>query len=110
MDESHKAFIFMEGNVENNNKNQLFAKNKMDWKPIMAFYAKTTAWIIFPLILATWAGDYLSQSTQSQILFFVLVIVGFGVTCFGVYKEIKEYKESLDIGSNKENKVKNEGK
>lgn len=96
MDESHKAFIFMEKNVENNNKNGLSDKNRMNWKPVMAFYVKTTAWIIVPLILAMLAGKYLSNKTESQIMFFALVMAGFGVTCFGVYKEIKKYKDGLD--------------
>jgi len=96
MDESHKAFIFMEENIENNSKNELSDKNKMDWKPIMAFYVKTTAWIIVPLILAMFGGEYLSKEMGSQIMFFILVMAGFGITCFGVYKEIKKYKDGLD--------------
>ncbi len=71
--------------------------NDKSWlRPILVFYAKTTAWIIFPLVLAVLAGNYINKSTESQTLFFALLMAGFGVTCFGVYKEIKQYKNTLD--------------
>lgn len=75
------------------NKNN-FNKSKMDWKPIIIFYAKTTSWIIFPLILAVLASNYLNKS-GNQTVFLVFLMIGFGVTCSGVYKEIKQYKKTL---------------
>ncbi|MBI2627771.1 hypothetical protein HYW72_02470 [Candidatus Nomurabacteria bacterium] len=69
----------------------------MDWKPIMVFYAKTTSWIIFPLVIGLVAGQF----TESQILFFIFLMVGLGVSCFGIYREIKEYKKNLDPPSHK---------
>jgi len=66
------------------------------WKPVMIFYAKTTSWIIFPMILALLAGRYVSRSVGSQVLFFIFIMAGFLVTCLGIYREIKDYKKGLD--------------
>ena len=57
----------------------------------MIFYAKTTAWVVFPLVV----GLIASKFTGNQGLFFVFLMLGFGVTCFGIYREIKEYKKDL---------------
>ncbi|MEK7572493.1 MAG: hypothetical protein AAB493_01400 [Patescibacteria group bacterium] len=93
---------------DNNNSN----KNNVWWKPIMVFYVKITSWIAIPLILAVLAGNYASKSIGSQTLFFIFVMTGFGISCFGIYKEIKRYKKKLDIPlpKNKENNVKNDRK
>lgn len=71
------------------------------FRPVLVFYAKTTSWIIFPLLLAVLAGEYVSSSTGSQVLFFVFVILGFVVTCLGIYKEIKDYKKNLEKNGDK---------
>ena len=64
----------------------------MNWKPVMIFYAKTTSWIVLPLVIGLIAGKF----TESQTLFFLFLITGFGITCFGIYREIKEYKKDLN--------------
>jgi hypothetical protein len=88
--ESLTAFIFMDKNSNIPNKNNDW------WKPVMIFYVKTTSWIVFPLVIAIFGGKYVSKSFSSQTLFFLVVMVGFGVTCFGIYREIKQYKKDLD--------------
>ena len=62
----------------------------------MVFYAKTTSWIILPLILALFIGNFVTKEDQSQTLFFVCLMIGFGISCYGIYREIKEYKKGLD--------------
>jgi len=71
-------------------------KNSNDWwKPVMIFYVKTTSWIIFPLLIGILGGQYVSRSVGSQVIFFVFVILGFLITCLGIYREIKQYKKWL---------------
>ncbi|MDQ3075691.1 MAG: hypothetical protein M3Q34_00995 [bacterium] len=65
-------------------------------RPVMIFYAKVTSWIIVPLVIAVLLGKYASASLGSQVLFFIAVIIGFLITCFGIYRELKEYKNTLD--------------
>ena len=76
-------------------------KNNSIWRPVILFYAKTTSWIIFPLILGIFLAKYISNNTSSQILFFVIIILGFIITCFGIYKEVKIYKKNLEIEDKK---------
>ena len=70
----------------------------MDWRPVILFYAKTTSWVAIPLILAVLLGKYASRSTGNELLFFLILLVGFLITVCGIYKEIKEYKKTLDGG------------
>jgi hypothetical protein len=64
----------------------------MNWQPVIVFYVKTTSWIVFPLIVGLISGKYI----KNQVLFFFLLMICFGITCFGIYKEIKQYKKDLD--------------
>ncbi len=66
MDESQTAFIFMDQDGNNSNKNGVW------WKPIMFFYVKTISWTAVPLFLAILVGNYVSKSAGSQTLFFIL--------------------------------------
>jgi hypothetical protein len=76
--------------MENNKKQKT---NSEIFKPVMLFYAKTTSWVIFPLIL----GIILARVGHfDQTVFFGVIMVGFGVTCFGIYREIKGYKKELE--------------
>jgi F0F1-type ATP synthase assembly protein I len=63
----------------------------MNWRPVIIFYVKTTSWIIFPLFL----GLIVSQFTENQTLFFIFLIIGFCITCLGIYKEIKQYRKEF---------------
>jgi len=92
----------MDKESDNLRKNSLFYKGGMDWKPIFLFYVKATSWIILPLVFAIFTGKYVSKTIGSQVLFFIFIMVGFGITCFGIYKEIKSYKKKLD-SSTKDN-------
>lgn len=65
----------------------------------MVFYIKTAGWVMIPLILGVLVGNYVEKSSNSQALFFVSLMMGFGITCYGIYREIKEYKKDLDIES-----------
>ncbi|MEJ0002149.1 MAG: hypothetical protein WDN09_03180 [bacterium] len=76
------------------------AKNgKMDWTPMILFYAKTTSWIVLPLVIAILLGKKVAPA-----YYFLFVIAGFGVTCYGIYKEIKAYKKQLDKEDTKNGK------
>ena len=89
---------------ENNNLNKENIEGYKDgkdwWKPVMFFYVKTTSWIIIPLLLGALAGGYVSKSVGSQVLFFIFLMFGFLITCSGIYREIKQYKKTLEINKN----------
>ncbi|HNW71839.1 MAG TPA: hypothetical protein PKZ36_01900 [Candidatus Paceibacterota bacterium] len=75
------------------------------WKPMIVFYAKTTSWIVLPLILAVFGGKFVTKTFQSQSIFFLFIIVGFLITCFGIYREIKKYKKGLEVSEKKEQDI-----
>ena len=83
-------------NEQKNIENTLQNKDKMDWRPMIFFYVKTTSWIILPLIFSLLAGRYVSKTVGSQFLYFIFVMIGFGITCFGIYREVNLYKKKLD--------------
>ena len=72
---------------------------KMDWRPVIFFYVKTTSWIILPLLIAI----IFTKKVTPQV-YFIFVIIGFIITCFGIYKEIIQYKKYLaeDTKKNKQ--------
>ncbi len=80
--------------IEDDKKN--FNENNPWWKPAMFFYAKVTSWIIIPLVLAILLGKYVTKTIGSQSLFFIFVMLGFGISCFGIYREVKNYQKGLD--------------
>lgn len=64
---------------------------------MIVFYVKTTSWIVLPLVIGLIAGQFI----KNQTLFFAFIMIGFGITCFGIYQEIKEYKKTLNPPSHK---------
>ncbi len=81
-----------------NEENQ-FSENNPWWKPAMFFYAKVTSWIIFPVLVALMFSKYFLRGNQT--LFFVLMFLGFIISCYGIYKEIKKYKKDIEKNDNK---------
>jgi len=81
----------MENEVKNN-----FNEGNSWWKPVMIFYIKTTSWITLPLIFGLFLGRYIGKFTGSQVLFFIILFFSFLITCFGIYREIKKYKNDLE--------------
>ncbi|MFZ2205238.1 MAG: hypothetical protein WAV23_01460 [Minisyncoccia bacterium] len=70
-------------------------KKGNDWKmTAMIFYAKTTAWIIIPALLSLFVKSFLN--INSDLVFPILIGLSFGVSCFGIFKEIKNYQKSIE--------------
>ena len=91
-------------NNDINKENTVSKQSNFDyWKPVMFFYVKTTSWIVLPLLFGVLAGGYVGKSVGSQTVFFLFVMLGFAVTCFGIYREIKQYKKSLEVKNNFKN-------
>ena len=62
------------------------------WQPALIFYGKVTSWIIAPLLLAF----LFSKKFTDTGWFIVIIIAGFLITCFGIYREVKVYKKSIE--------------
>ena len=84
------------------NNQDNFNQNDPWWKPAIVFYGKTTSWIILPLLIAVFLGNYATDSLGSQIWIFVAVFIAFLITCLGIYREIKIYQKEVNKENNKE--------
>ncbi len=72
-----------------------FCMKEKWWKPALIFYVKTTAWIAGPIGAIFLLGAYVDirSSLFRTILAFAL---SFAITCYGLYKEIREYKKTIE--------------
>lgn len=71
------------------------------WRPAMFFYIKVTSWIVVPIIVAFLLKRFALGGMMSQIGFFVLIAIGFLISCFGIYREINIYKDEVNNENNK---------
>jgi hypothetical protein len=78
-------------------------KNKDDdwWRPAMFFYIKVTSWIVIPILVAFLLKRFALGGMMSQIGFFVLIAIGFLISCFGIYREINIYKDEVNNQTDK---------
>ncbi|MFA6353534.1 MAG: hypothetical protein WCW93_01225 [Candidatus Paceibacterota bacterium] len=94
----------MDENKQNFNTLDSSHHSSPGWhRPVMFFYIKTTSWIILPLILGLILGKYIGESAGSQTLFFGIIFLGFLITCYGIYREVKTYLKDLEKQKNKKN-------
>lgn len=56
------------------------------WRPVLFFYVKVTAWIATPAVVAFIVGGK---------SFYFILVAGFLLTIYGIYREIKIYKKTL---------------
>jgi len=78
------------------------------WRPAVFFYAKVTSWIVIPLLIGVWLGGHTSFLLGHKFWSVLFLIAAFFVTCFGIYKEIKDYQ--YDLKNKEENGTKKNDK
>lgn len=79
----------MEDKGENLKENKKKSNYEV-FRPVLIFYAKTTSWIILPLVAGLIVKKYFTPQ-----LSLVIMLVAFLITCYGIYREIKQYKQEL---------------
>jgi len=65
------------------------------WKTALFFYTKVTSWIVIPILVSFLFKKYALGGAINQISFFVLMIISFLISCFGIYREIFIYKDEV---------------
>ncbi len=79
-------------------KNEVNKGENYEWlKPVLMFYAKITSWIIAPLGI----GFLVVKVSESEGWLLPALILGFLITIYGIYREIKIYKRTLEQKENK---------
>ncbi|MEK7471287.1 MAG: AtpZ/AtpI family protein [Patescibacteria group bacterium] len=73
------------------------------WKPAMEILGEVSTWIVVPIVLALVFGKMLDVRFGTKpVIFLVFAGIGFLVTCFGMYRVVKNYIKKLqDISPDK---------
>jgi hypothetical protein len=66
------------------------------WKPAMEILSEVSTWIVVPIVTALVAGKALDTHYGTKpVIFLALTGFGFLVTCFGMYRIVKNYIKKL---------------
>jgi F0F1-type ATP synthase assembly protein I len=77
------------------------------WRDGVIIFTKVSAYIVVPVIIASYAGKYLDEKyNTSNFIFLGLVLLAFTTTIYMIWKEMKNYKKKLDL-SEKEKSTEN---
>jgi len=72
------------------------------WKDGVRIMSDVSTWIIVPIVVALVAGKALDKHFGTKpILFFCLIGLAFLITCFGMYRTVKDYMRKLKDTENK---------
>lgn len=87
--ESRRGFIFMIDEKQNPDKGPW-------WKPGMQLMGEISTWIIVPIVSALIFGKMLDNHFGTKpIIFLIFAGSGFLITCFGIFRMIKNYTKKL---------------
>ena len=95
--------------MANDDMNKKADKKKEEtawWQPALVMFAKFSGWIVFPVIVAIFLGQWLDEKYNSKPIFFLgLVGFAFFVSMFGLVKNVKEeYRKIEEEEKNKKEK------
>ena len=66
------------------------------WKPGVQILSEVSSWIVVPIVLALVFGKMLDTHYGTKpIIFLIFAGLGFLVTCFGMYRVVKDYTRKL---------------
>lgn len=82
----------MEENKQNLNNNLPASPGGPWWKPGMQIFSEISTWIVAPIVLALIFGKMLDARYGTKpVIFLVFAGLGFLVTCFGMFRVVKNY-------------------
>jgi Kef-type K+ transport system membrane component KefB len=77
-------------------------KKLNSWVPAVQIMTEISTWIVVPIVLALIAGKALDAHFGTKpIIFLSLVGFAFLITCFGMYRVVKNYMKKLKDMENK---------
>ncbi|MBU0998846.1 AtpZ/AtpI family protein [Patescibacteria group bacterium] len=66
------------------------------WKPAVKLFSQVSTWVVAPIVLALIFGKMLDAHYGTKpIIFLILAGLGFLITCFGIFRVIKDYIKKL---------------
>jgi F0F1-type ATP synthase assembly protein I len=70
------------------------------WKPGVELFSEVSSWIVVPIVCALVFGKMLDAHYGTRpVIFLVFAGVGFLVTCFGIFRVMKNYMSRCQNGS-----------
>lgn len=97
MEQSRDGFVFVEDNKPNLNSG-----GGPWWKPAMEILSEVSTWIVVPIVLALIVGKALdSRFGTKPIIFLSLAGLGFLITCFGMFRVVKNYIKKMQDAEKK---------
>ena len=89
--------------MENNTNNK-----KPWWRDGVIVFSKVSAYIVVPVILASYIGKYLDKKYNTgNFMFLGLIVIAFFTTIFLIWKEMKIYKKKIDLSAQTEKEERN---
>lgn len=77
--------------------NENTKKDRAWWMPAVVIFTRISAWIVFPVIVALFAGKRLdSYFNTGQIIFILCMILSFVVSAVAIIKISKSYINNLE--------------
>jgi F0F1-type ATP synthase assembly protein I len=71
-------------------------KQVNNWAPAIQIMTEVSTWIIGPIVIALIAGKALdSHFGTSPVIFLSLTGLAFLITCFGMYRVVKNYMKTI---------------
>jgi F0F1-type ATP synthase assembly protein I len=93
-------FLFVENNKQNSNSGPW-------WKPGMQILSEVSTWIVVPIICALVFGKMLDAHFGTKpVIFLIFAGLGFLITCFGIWKVMKDYTKRLESSSLDKGRIK----
>jgi F0F1-type ATP synthase assembly protein I len=95
----------------NNNKNSLPSQNNgLWWKPAVQVLSEVSTWIVVPIVCALVFGKMLDTHYGTKpVIFLVFAGLGFLITCFGMYRVVKNYTKKVNFEIKPESRNKEVG-
>lgn len=71
------------------------------WRDGVLIFGKVSAYIVIPVILASYLGKYLDQKYDTgNLLFLCLIVFAFISTIYLIWRELKIYKKKIEKEEN----------
>lgn len=81
-------------------------EKKAWWQPAMEIFVQISGWIVFPLLIAIFAGQWLEERYGNQWYYIGAVAIAFVITNIGLIKtamkEAQKIQKISDINKEKE--------
>lgn len=77
--------------AKKNTNNAHFQNEKAWWQPAVIMFARMSAWVALPVILALFIGRWLDKKYGTEpVLFLAIVGFAFLISIFGLVKNVKK--------------------